>query len=201
MSKSNKIIITLAVSAFLIISLIVGLVVVFAEEQEPIVRNVNAVYRVMDADCAVSASYEYGNKASNVYLGERSFTTSGLDEDNNILSFNSVDNLEEKTLMPTSDIVLTKENNSVIFEFKFANNGENAYYADLRLKNEEKSNIVIHYSENGNYWTKNNVRISVDGKSGEVAGIKSYFVRVSLVDADKDYTYSADYTWTIIGQF
>ena len=36
MSKRNKIIISLAVSAFLILSLIVGLVVVFAEEDKPI---------------------------------------------------------------------------------------------------------------------------------------------------------------------
>ena len=203
MSKRNKIVISLAVTAFLIISLIVGLVVVFAEESQPIVRNVNAVYRVYNADCSVSASYIYGDRSSNIYLGERGFTTTGVDGNDNVLVFNNAgnENLEEKSIVPTSDIVLTKENNSVIFEFKFANFGEVAFNATLVEKNKNFSNIVVHYSTNGNRWSVNNQQFEVAAKSGDIAGTASYFVRVSLVDTDKDYAYSEDFTWTIVNNF
>lgn len=196
MGKRNKIIVILAVVAFLIISLVLGLVIVFAEE-EPIMRNVNAVYRVIDADCAVSTSYKYANN------DESYFTTSGLNEDANVLFFDNAGNknLEEKTMKPTSNVVLDEENSSVVFEFRFVNNGEKAYDATLLLKNEEKSNVDIRYSLDGIIWSKNNVKISVDGKVGDDEGIANYYVRVSLIDSTQDYAYSSDYVWTIIGQF
>ena len=203
MSKRNKIIISLAVTAFLIISLIVGLVVVFAEETQPIVRNVNAVYRVYNADCSVSATYTYGDRNSNIYLGERGFTSTGVDGNDNVLVFNNGGNknLEEKSIMPTSDIILTKENNSVIFEFKFANFGETAFNATLVEKNKDLNNVVVHYSINGSRLTVNNQQFEVAAKSGDIAGTASYFVRVSLVDEDKTYIYAEDFTWTIVNNF
>ena len=203
MSKTNKIIISLAVTAFLIISLVVGLVVVFAEETQPIVRNVNAVYRDYNADCSVSTSYTYGDRSSNIYLGERGFTASGVDGNDNVLVFNNAGNknIEEKSIMPTDNIVLTKENNSVIFEFKFANFGETAFNATMVEKNKELSNVVVHYSTNGTRWSVNNQQFEVAAKSGDVAGTASYFVRVSLVDAEKSYTFAEDFTWTIVNNF
>ena len=197
MSKSNKIIITLGVVALLIISLIVGLVVVFAEEQQPIVRNVNVSYKVVDANCSVSASYVYGDAASNIYLGSKSFTTSGVDGDDDVLEFGLTNKFIEKTLKPTADIALTKENNSVIFEFKFANSGEEAFNATLLLKNEKKSNVVVSYSKNGSVWSGSNTNIDVEGKTGEFAGTASYFVKISLNDVNKGYNYSVDFEWKI----
>ncbi len=207
MSKRNKIVISLAVTAFLIVSLIVGLVVVFAEENPSVVRNVNAVYRVYNADCSVSVSYTYGNKSLNTYLDERGFTASGLEGGDNVLVFNNaVDagkqvQIEEKTLKPASDIVLTKENDSVIFEFKFANFGETAFNATMLEKNKDLSNVIVHYSMNGTRWSVNNQPLEVAAKSGEVAGTASYFVRVSLIDAEKEYVLAEDFTWTIINNF
>ena len=120
MSKRNKIIVSLALFVFVVISLLVSIVVVFAEEQT-IVRNLNAVCRVYNADCHVSATYAYGNKTTGIYQQAENFTISGLEDDNKFLNFSHNAQTEgifqDKALMPTSDIVLTKQNNSVIFEF------------------------------------------------------------------------------------
>lgn len=199
MSKSNKIIISLAVAAFLIISLLVGLVVVFAEETQPIVRNVNAVYRVIDADCAVSANFTYGDKNSKVYLGSNSFTTSGTESVDNVLSFEKDNSLQEQILKPTADIALNKTNNSVIFEFNFANTGENLINATLYLRNVKNTNCDISYSTDSLTWGSN-VRLDIAGKLGGEAGTASYFVRISLNDLEKSGAFSANFEWTINGE-
>lgn len=199
MSKSNKVIITLAVAAFLMISLIVGLVVVFAEETQPVVRNVNAVYRVIDADCSVSASFTYGDQNSKVYLGSSSFTTSGVESDNNVLSFKQDDSLQEQILKPTDDIVLNKTNNSVIFEFNFANTGENNINATLLMRNLKHKNCTIVYSTDALFWSDKNIRLNILCKEGDVAETVNYYVKVSLNDLEKNGSFSVDFEWTING--
>ena len=68
-------------------------------------------------------------------------------------------------------------------------------------KNKELSNVVVYYSTNGTRWSVNNQQFQVSAKSGDVAGTASYFVRVSLVDAEKSYTFAEDFTWTIVNNF
>ena len=67
-------------------------------------------------------------------------------------------------------------------------------------KNKNATNVVVHYSLNGTYWTVKNQQFEVAAKSGNVAGTASYFVRVSLVDTEKDYTFAEDFTWTIVNK-
>lgn len=201
MSKTNKIIISLAVAAFLIISLIVGLVVVFAEETQPVERNVTAIYRVIDADCSVSVNYTYGDKASNVYLGSSSFTTEGVEGGANVLTFvQDENNLLEKMLLPVADIELNKSNNSIIFEFNFANTGENLINATLLLRDSKSKNVEIEYSTDGSNWTTMNLRLDIAGKTGVEAETANYFVRVSMDDLNKSSLFSADFEWTINGE-
>ena len=190
MSKRNKIIISLAVSAFLIISLIVGLVVVFAEDQ-PIVRNVNVSFKVINSNCSVSAVYKYGDKETNTYLTENNFTTTGLTDADKVLTFENSNNFAEETLKPTSDIALTKENNSVIIEFKFENLGADNFDATLFVENQTASNVEVKFSQDGLTWKNSNVKINVTDDA-------SYFVRISLIDIDADYSYSADFNWKIL---
>ena len=73
MSKRNKFILSLAITAFVVLSLIVSLVIVFAEENE-IVRNLNVSYKVYNADCHVSTSYNYVNSESGIHTDVKDFT-------------------------------------------------------------------------------------------------------------------------------
>lgn len=210
MSKRNKLIITLSVAAFLIISLLVGLVVVFAEETQPVERNVNAVYRVINAECAVSATCTYGNKNSNVYLGSSSLTTEGVEGADNILSFENTENVQEKYLKPTADIVLDTQNNSIIFEFKFANTGENLVNATLLLRNNKSKNVEIEFSLDSIDWNKYDPyseylyekfpRIDISGKSGEEAETATFYVKVSALNTSKASSFSVNFEWTINGE-
>jgi len=205
MSKRNKIIISLALTVFVVISLLVSLVVVFAEEQE-IVRNLNAVCRVYNADCHVSASYAYGNKTTNSYLEAQDFTVSGLIDDNKFLNFDNNEqtknNFQDKMLKPTSDIVLTKENNSVIFEFQFANFGLDELNVTVWLeKISDETNVEVKYSADGKIWKSGSKVFSVDGKTGATANSASYFVKVSLIDDNKTYSFNQNFALTILNNF
>lgn len=205
MSKRNKIILSLAITAFVVLSFVVGLVVVFAEEN-PIVRNLNASYRVYNADCHVSASYAYGNAKTKTYTEAKDFTVSGLEDGNKFLTFDknasTQNTFQEKMLKPTSDIVLTKENNSVIFEFEIVNFDEDGLEITIVLENEKQaSNVDVQYSKDGVNWTSRNVKINLDGTEGFDSNETNYFVKLSLIDDSQEFSFDQDFSLTIHNKF
>lgn len=189
MGKRNKIILSLAIAVFVVLSLIVSLVVVFAEENE-ILRNVNAVCKVYNADCHVSASYTFADET-------KYFTVSGLEDDDKYLTFDknkSTENIfQEKMLKPTNDIVLTKENNSVIFKFDIVNFDFNAVEITIVLDGKINVNLEIKYSKNGNVWSDNNVRINLAGTEGVAPQETSYFVRLSLKNENQEFNFNQNF--------
>ena len=198
MSKRNKILLSLATAVFVVLSLIVSLVVVFAEENE-IVRNVNAACRVYDADCHVAVAYTHANQT-------KDFTISGVEGDDKFLTFDKTDatkNLfQEKMLKPTNDIILTEENNCVVFEFTFANFDVNAFNVTVCLEGVlAVQNLKIEYSKDGIIWSKDNVRFSVAGMDGAIPQEMSYFVRLTLVDGEQDFNFNQDFSITITNKF
>ena len=193
MSKRGKFILSLAIAVFVILSILVSLVVVFAEENE-IVRNVNAVCRVYNADCHVSASYVYADKTND-------FTISGLEGDEKFLTFDKTRETEnifqEKMLKPISDIVLTKENSSVIFKFDIANFDFDACDVTIVLDNKQNENLEIEYSKDGTVWSGKNVKFKVDGTEGMSSKETSYFVKISLKDKNQEVEFNTDFSLTI----
>ena len=189
--KRNKIILSLAIAVFVVLSLIVSLVVVFAEENE-ILRNVNAACKVYNADCHVSASYTFADET-------KDFTVSGLEEGDKFLTFDKTEAtqniFQEKMLKPTNDIVLTKENNTVVFEFKFANFDFDAVKITVALKQNE--NVNVEYSKNGISWIGDNARINLAGTEGVSSQEMSYFVKVSLVEGVQSFDFNQDISITI----
>ena len=193
MSKRGKFILSLAIAVFVILSILVSLVVVFAEENE-IVRNVNAVCRVYNADCHISASYVYADKTND-------FTISGLEDDEKFLTFDKTRETEnifqEKMLKPISDIVLTKENSSVIFKFDIANFDFDACDVTIVLDNKQNENLEIEYSKDGAVWSGKNVKFKVDGTEGMSSKETSYFVKISLKDKNQKVEFNTDFSLTI----
>ena len=123
MSKSNKMILTLSITAFIIVSIIVGVVMVFAAD-DAIVRNVIATYNVIDADCSVSVSCKFGDLNSNTFGNAQYLTVDATEKSDKTLDFEKDKNKQTKTLMSTSDFKLNKNNNSIVYEFNFVNKGE-----------------------------------------------------------------------------
>jgi len=200
MSKRNKIILSLAITAFVVLSLVVGLVVVFAEENS-IVRNLNASYRVYNADCHVSASYAYGNAKTKIYSETNSFTVSGLEDGDKFLTFDKTtatqNTFQEKMLKPTNDIVLTKENNTIIFKFNVVNFDSDALKVTINLDGELNQNLNIQYSKDGKIWTNDNKRINLSGTEGYGSNEINYFVKISLIDDGQDFNFNQDIAVTI----
>ena len=59
------------------------------------------------------------------------------------------------------------------------------------MENQTASNIEVKFSQDGSTWKNSNVKINVTDDA-------SYFVRISLIDIDADYSYSADFNWKIL---
>lgn len=200
MSKSNKIIISLSVVAFIMLSVLVSVVVVFAEETQPIIsRNITAIYNVLDADCSLSATYKLGDISSNEYYGNKIFTIDGNESSANTVAFVSGDNKQTQNLLPQSDIVFTENRNSAIINFKLANLGLNDFSATL-IVDGDNSKFNVEYSQDGITWGEN-VRFNVSARVGSTATIENYYVRISLIDKTAPVSYSANFMWTIVGVY
>jgi hypothetical protein len=198
MIKRNKLILSLATIIFVAISIFVSLVAVFAEENE-IIRNVNASCKVYNADCHVSANFTMGGKT-------KDFTISGVEDDEKFLTFDKTDAtkniFQEKMLKPTNDIVLTKENSSVVFEFKFANFDYDGVDITVCLEGiEGLEGLDVKYSKNGAIWKDDNLRINLAGTEGVVAQETSYYVRVSLVYGVENFSFNQNFEIAITNQF
>lgn len=198
MGKRNKIVLSLAITVFVVLSLIVSLVVVFAEENQ-IIRNVNAACKVYNADCHVSASYTIGNET-------KDFTDSGLEDGDKFLTFDktkSTQNIfQEKMLKPTNDIVLTKESSSVIFEFNFANFDFEGVDVTVCIDGvKDLENVEIQYSKNGTVWMDRNVKFNIEGTKGVSSKEASYFVKISLIDDNQNFSFNQDFSLTITNKF
>ena len=204
MNKTNKIIVSLAIAVFAVLSVFVSLVAVFAEENE-IIRNVNAACKVYNADCHVSASFAYGDKATEIYTDAKDFTISGLEDGDKFLTFDKTDAtknmFQEKMLKPTNDIVLTKENSSVIFKFDIANFDFDACDVTIVLDNKQNENLEIEYSKDGVVWSGKNVKFKVDGTEGMSSKETSYFVKISLKDKNQEVEFNTDFSLTIHNKF
>jgi len=188
MSKSNKIILTLSIVVFIAVSMIVGIVAVFAADNT-ITRNVVATYNVVDANCSVSAVCVVGEDI-------KSFTMDATETGDKFVCFEKDNNKQTKTMMPVSDVKLNKENNYVVYQFKFINNGDNLIKASLVVENVEEK-FVVEYSKDGVIWKDYAVRINVPASDVEV----NYYVRISLLNADNSYNCPTNFNWMVCGEF
>ena len=200
MSKRNKFILSLAITAFVVLSLIVSLVIVFAEENE-IVRNLNVSYKVYNADCHVSTSYNYVNSESGIHTDVKDFTISGLEDGDKFLTFDkneATQNIfQESMLKPTNNIVLTKANDTIIFKFNVVNFDSDALKVTINLDGELNQNLNIQYSKDGKIWTNDNKRINLSGTEGYGSNEINYFVKISLIDDGQDFNFNQDIAVTI----
>ena len=200
MSKSNKIIIGLSVVAFLLLSVLVSLVAVYAYDEEDSTRNINVTCNAIDANVMMFSNYKYGDKETEEYSSAVSMTIDGKENTERISSLVATNNKVSNTLKPLNNIVLTEQNNSVIFEFTIVNEGDKACSATLTIDDEVNKNCVVEYSLDGENWG-GNLKVNVSAHDGTFAGISNYYVRISLVDVQETYSYSSNFIWTIVGKY
>lgn len=201
MSKTKRLVISLSVVAFFIISAVVAVVAVFASEQNVITRNVNSVYKIYGATGSVSASYVYGDRATNTYNSNAEyFTTTGDVQGAKKVYFDDQDYLVTEMLVPQNDIVLTKQQNSVIIKYDFENIGPQDYTATFTIDSESRTNCLVEYSIDGVNWETRAVQLKVNNIFSENNTV-SYYVRIYKQNLNLESSYSANLFWTIVERY
>ena len=200
MSKKSKIIISLSIVAFVVVSALLAVVTVFAAESEVVERNIDVTYKINNISGSVTATYKYGDKQTNTYSQAVDMTSNGLEDGEKVIKFYSQTNQITTGLKPQENIVLTAANNSVIFQFNFANIGVNGYNAAFATMNKDFVNCEIEYSFDGINWSDKNYEVSLDYVAG-ITNQTSYFVRVSKTGLAVDTAVSADFVWTMVEKF
>ena len=118
MSTQKKLMITIAVLMALLVASASALVVVLVASQQQAKAMLKVKYVVQDVSCIITADYAFAGSTSDM-------TTTGLIDGDKELEFAVGENLEGSLLPVYPDgqdqITLTKENNIVVFEYKFVN--------------------------------------------------------------------------------
>ncbi len=185
-TKNKLLIIAMSLSIVVILSLI-ATVIVLASTVPKLQSSINVKYTVSGVFGKASATYTVGS--SSPVAMKNSSNLQELDLQGSDLA-----------LSPSGTITLTKDNNYVVFAYKFVNTGENAFYVIPSYQDvgNADTNVTTYYLEN----SPNNYTNASDASYLTIAGNSedTYYIRVEITDLTKAAVFSGTITWTVTDQ-
>ena len=128
-SKSKiKFMVIIAIASVLALMSVIAIIAIFAANKQTVLSNISVVYEAdkFGVSGTVSAKYFIGSADET----GTSMTTTGLENGEKTLTFAPSEETRQNTLNPQGTIQLTKENNFVVFEYKFTNTNSDIKYKD-----------------------------------------------------------------------
>jgi len=184
MKSKKKLLISLLVVAFAIVSVVGVIAIVFALSQQTIKTSLNIRYKAVDIYGTVSGTYTVGTTVKDL-TASTGGTTLVFDGDTE--SLGSL-NLQE------NELNLTAENPSVVLHYTFTNTGSVNYsaimsYAETLIF---EDNMVVEYSLDGVNYSTEKYGIVVTKDTPE-----SYWIRIRVEDTAFDASFEADFSWLL----
>ena len=197
MKSKRKLITTMVIAGFIILSLVATAIIVFAATQQSIKTSINITYKVSNIDGSVIATYKVGDeeekylkavKKGGSVLGSRLIFSAGDTEDAGSFEF------------PSEGINLTKENNSVLIKYTYTNSGDRHFIATLDFDSVLKvENMRVQYGVedvNSGEVKYSSSRYALIVPSDET---KSYYIKISIINMSKDASVEGNLDWFLKG--
>ena len=178
MKTKKKLLVSVLLVAFVVISLVSIIAIVFAASQQTVKTTININYTAEDIDAKVSARMTYQD---------------GTSEDLGSIKFEAGNPTQETgSLSPRGNVDLSKENQYVIFEYTFQNTGDKDFVAmyDYTDTEEIDTNMVFGYKGEAENYKETANAILVNG--GET---KTYSVKVGIESLSRNAHLSGDMLW------
>ena len=198
MRAKKKLIISMLVVSFVLLSIIATVAITFALTQQTIKTTLNIGYTVEDIDGSVYATYTLGGETS--YL-EPQADADHISEDGNSLLFKATDTENAGNLIfPNEALNLTKDNNNVVIKYTYKNTGGKHYIAsmsfdaDLKYKNMSVEYGIWDFENNKIKYSEDRYALVVP--SGEEL---SYWIKISITNVAKNAEFEGDFSWLLNG--
>ena len=185
----KKILISLVVGTGILALLAATIIIVFAATNRTIKTTLNIGYRAEEIAGSVSATYTLGSET------EKLTAVKGGNVMGDKLVFNSHEvNAVGELRFPKNALNLTKENDNVIIQYTYTNEGDKHYIASMRFDVELRcQNVIVEYSINGEDYSASRYAVVVPANSTG----KSYWIRIRINDKAKNATFKGDFQWDL----
>ena len=188
MRAKKKLIISMLVVSFVLLSIIATVAIAFALIQQTIKTNLNINYKAVDIDATVSASVIYADGTEESMVTPNGKATS--------VKFNADGTVDPNgtSLVPSSAINLTLTDSYVVLKYSFANTGP-TFTADYNYVDEETldENINVTYSKDGVNFGVEESLFSIESDQTSV-----FYIKLQIEDIAKNAEFSGDVTWELV---
>jgi len=191
MSSKKKLIVSMLVLAFVLLSIIATVAIAFALTQQTIKTTLNITYQAEDLDGTASATFTVGGVTESL-TAEKNGQVIG-----DKLVFKASDTESAGNLMfPEDGLALTSENDNVVIQYTYSNTGSKHYIASMDFDaNIEKENMKVEYSINGTDYSEQRYAVVVPAKTSN----KNYWIKISIIDKAENASFIGDFNWVLNG--
>ena len=191
MKAKKKLIVSMLVVAFVLLSIIATVAIAFALTQQTIKTTLNITYQAEDLDGTASATFTVGGVTESL-TAEKNGQVIG-----DKLVFKASDTESAGNLMfPEDGLALTSENDNVVIQYTYSNTGSKHYIASMDFDaNIEKENMKVEYSINGTDYSEQRYAVVVPAKTSN----KNYWIKISIIDKAENASFTGDFNWVLNG--
>ena len=191
MSSKKKLVVSMLVLAFVLLSILAAVAVIFALTQQTIKTSLNIGYTVEDIDGSVSATFTMGG------VTEKLTAKKGAQEIGEELVFKVGDTESAGNLvLPEDAIALTAKHDNVVIQYTYSNTGIKHYIASMSFDaNIDAVNMKVEYSIDGSNYSDQRYAVVVPANTSN----KSYWIKISIVNKAKDARFKGNFKWLLNG--
>lgn len=196
--SKRKLLISLLLLMFVLLSVISVIALVFALQQQTITTNLNIGYAVNDLDGSVCATYSLGGDDPEWLIP---YASGGkVSADGHSLVFEAENTTAAGTLEFPNDITLTSQKDYIIIKYTYSNTGSRHYIATMSLDSElVYENMKVEYSIDGSEYTENRYALVLPGATASSPSTRSYWIKISIVSKTKNASFTGDFRWDLVG--
>ena len=191
MRAKKKLIVSMLVVAFVLLSIIATVAIAFALTQQTIKTTLNIGYTVEDIDGTASATFTVGGVTENLTAMK------GTQVIGDKLVFKAGDTENAGNLMfPEDALALTAQNDNVVIQYTYSNTGAKHYIASMDFAaNIEADNMKVEYSIDGVTYSEDRYAVVVPANTSN----RSYWIKISIADKAKSASFTGDFDWLLSG--
>jgi len=191
MKGKRKLLVSMLLVAFVLLSIIATVAIAFALTQQTIKTSLNIGYTVEDIDGTASATFTIGGVTENLTAMK------GENVIGDTLVFKAGDTENAGNLMfPEDALALTAQNDNVVIQYTYSNTGAKHYIASMNFDgNIEADNMKVEYSIDGVTYSEDRYAVVVPANTSN----KSYWIKISIEDKAKSASFTGDFNWLLNG--
>ena len=191
MSSKKKLIVSMLVVSFVLLSIIATVAIAFALTQQTIKTTLNIGYTVEDIDGTASASFTIGG------VTESLVAMKGTNVIGDKLVFKAGDTENAGNLMfPEDALALSAQNDNVVIQYTYSNTGAKHYIASMDFGGViDADNMKVEYSIDGTTYSEDRYAVVVPANTSN----RSYWIKISIADKAKSASFTGDFNWLLNG--